>query len=413
MARRPNSLFMEARTAGIGGAGMEGAQKKRVLFVDDEPAILSGLRNLLYKQRKRWDMVFVAGGEPALAELRARPFDVVVSDMRMPGMDGATLLNQIREESPATSRIMLTGYADHDAIVRALPSLHQLLSKPCDAETLRAAIERGTTDAVPRDAQIRAVIGRVDKLPSPPGVYVELTSLIRSPTATVAEVSRIVARDPAVSAKILQLVGSAYFGGQRTSSIAQAVALLGVERLRYLSLSASVFGASEHEPIPELSMQTLQAEAPRVAELAQALLPAEERDAAFAAALLRDVGQVVLAHGLTAEYRAVVQHAQRTGIPLAAAEAELLGVAHGEVGASLLALWGLPEPIIELVRWHHAPDRAPPLLRTAAAAVCFAEAALGGGWGTGADAAAAAEAVERAGCGEHLPAWREIAERER
>jgi HD-like signal output (HDOD) protein len=398
---------MQARISIAGGDVSECPEKKRVLFVDDEPAILSGLRNLLYKQRKRWEMVFVAGGEPALLELRARPFDVVVSDMRMPGMDGATLLNQIREESPATSRIMLTGHADHEAIVRALPALHQLLSKPCDAETLRAAIERGTADTAPRDAQIRAVIGRVDKLPTPPSIYVELTGLIRSPTASVSEVARIVASDPAISAKILQLVGSAYFGGQRTSSIVQAVTLLGVERLRYLSLSASVFGASDHEPIPELSIQALQSGAARIADLAQALLPGESRDAAVAAALLRDVGQVVLAQGLTAEYRRVVQHARREGVPLPAAEAELLGATHADVGACLLGLWGLPEPIVELVRHHHTPDRAPEPLRTAAAAVCFAEASL-----EGAEDRAAA-ALDRAGCAGLLPAWRSIAERKR
>jgi HD-like signal output (HDOD) protein/CheY-like chemotaxis protein len=399
---------MEAMSSAVGCDGAASPQKKRVMFVDDEPAILSGLRNLLYKQRKRWEMVFVAGGEPALLELRARPFDVVVSDMRMPGMDGATLLNQIREESPATSRIMLTGHADHDAIVRALPALHQLLSKPCDAETLRAAIERGTADAAPQDAQIRAVIGRVDRLPTPPSVYVELTGLIRSPTADVRDVARIIAGDPAISAKILQLVGSAYFGGQRTSSIQQAVTLLGIERLRYLSLSASVFGASDQEPIPELSIQGLQADAPRVADLAQALLPAEVRDAAFAGALLRDLGQVVLAQGLTTEYRRVLQHARSAGLSLLAAELELLGATHADVAACLLGLWGLPEPVVEIVRAHHAPERAPEPLRAAAAAVCFAEAVLGGG-----DEEAAEAAIERAGCASLLPGWREVAERKR
>ena len=116
--------------------------KKRILFVDDEPAILSGLQNMLYKDRRRWDMVFVKSGAGALAELRAKPFDVVVTDMRMPGMDGAELLSQVKDEFPATVRIMLSGYAERDAIVRALPALHQLLAKPCDSDILRATIER-------------------------------------------------------------------------------------------------------------------------------------------------------------------------------------------------------------------------------------------------------------------------------
>lgn len=448
---------MEATITGAGGEVDEPLQRKRVLFVDDEPAILTGLQNLLYKQRKRWEMVFVAGGELALAELRARPFDVVVSDMRMPGMDGATLLNQVREESPATSRIMLTGHADPEAIARALPALHQLLSKPCTGAALRAAIERGTADTAPRDARIRAAIGRVDRLPTPPGVYVELTELIRSPSACAAEVARIVGRAPGIAAKILQLVGAACFGGQRTASISQAVAQLGVERLRYLSLSASVFGTveGEREPIPELSSEELQVGPARVADLAQALIsagagaaavggaaasaasartgaasagaasagagaasagapPVSVGDAVFAAALLHDLGQIVLAQGLTGEYRRVLEEARRRGAPLSEVEAELLGATHGDVGACLLGLWGLPEPVVEIVRYHHAPERAPAPLGEAAAAVCFAEAVLAGRAGgahTAVDAERALAAVEAAGHGASIPAWQAIAER--
>ena len=118
-------------------------RKPRVLFVDDEPAILASLRTLLHRDRKRWEMVFATGGDAALAEAAKAPLDVVVSDMRMPGMDGATLLARIQAEYPATVRIMLTGHADREAIVRALPALHQLLTKPCDGEVLRDAIERG------------------------------------------------------------------------------------------------------------------------------------------------------------------------------------------------------------------------------------------------------------------------------
>src|SRR5215475_7960999 len=151
----------------------------RVLFVDDEPAILMSLRNLLHRERRRWDMVFVGSGASALDEMRKEPFDVFVSDMRMPQMDGATLLTQIQDESPSTVRIVLSGYADREAIVRALPALHQLLSKPCDTNTLRGAIERSLDGAdIERDARIHRIVGGVDKLPTPPEIYFELTRLM-------------------------------------------------------------------------------------------------------------------------------------------------------------------------------------------------------------------------------------------
>src|SRR6266545_6839404 len=119
---------------------MTGTIKKRILFVDDEPAILKGLQNLLFRDRPRWEMVFANSGELAVRELAKAPFDVVVSDIRMPGMDGATLLNHVKDRYPTTARIMLSGHAEREAIVRALPALQQLLSKPCNAQTLRRAI---------------------------------------------------------------------------------------------------------------------------------------------------------------------------------------------------------------------------------------------------------------------------------
>ena len=215
-------------------------EKRRILFVDDEPEIRAGLRNLLYKERKRWDMVFAESAVTALTAMREAPFDVVVSDMRMPGMDGAALLNIVKVEFPATARIMLSGHAERDAIVRALPAVHQLLSKPCDESTLRAAIERGFNFAarIP-DRRVREVIGRIDKLPSLPAVFADLERALHAPATTSAELVALARRDLSLAAKILQLVNSPYFGGGRTtSSISHAISLLGTERIRFIGSMA-------------------------------------------------------------------------------------------------------------------------------------------------------------------------------
>jgi CheY-like chemotaxis protein len=114
-------------------------QRKRILFVDDEPAILSGIANVLHRDRKSWDLAFALGGEAALVELRtSSPIDVVISDMRMPVMDGFALLALIARESPHTMRILLSGSeCDSDSW-----EYHERLVKPCSATLLRAAIER-------------------------------------------------------------------------------------------------------------------------------------------------------------------------------------------------------------------------------------------------------------------------------
>ena len=116
--------------------------KMRILFVDDEPHVLAGLRNVFYRERARWDMTFASSGEDALAELAIANFDVVVSDMRMPGIDGLALLDRVKQKSPRTARIMLSGSADKDEVERATASVDELLGKPCDAKTLRLTIER-------------------------------------------------------------------------------------------------------------------------------------------------------------------------------------------------------------------------------------------------------------------------------
>ena len=383
--------------------------KKRILFVDDEPAILAGLQNLLYKDRKRWDMVFALGGQVALAEIRKEPFDIVVSDMRMPGVDGATLLNTVKDECPGTVRIMLSGHADREAIVRALPAMHRLLSKPCDAATLRGAIERSLDGVnIDRDARIRRLVGGVDKLPTPPDIYFDLTRLMQSPTSSVTDVASVVTRDPALSAKLLQLVNSAYFGtGGVTTSIQQAVALLGTDRLRYIALTASVFSATGSDDACGFSLQDLQRGAMRAAWLARAIAEPAARDEAFASTLLHDVGHVVLALGRGGEFQAFHQRAA-LGEAQGELELELFGVTHADVGARLLAIWGLPSTIVDAVQFHHDPGSAPESCRRLASIVHFADVAVPH-LPVHADLDMAS--LERAGCAHLVPGWRAIAER--
>ena len=348
---------------------MTASDRKRILFVDDEPAILAGLRHLLFRERASWDMVFATGGEAALARSREQPFDVVISDMRMPGMDGAELLTAIMHESPSTARIVLSGQAERAAVLRALPASHQLLSKPCDAATLRRAIERGLRlKTLPPD--VVALIGRLDKLPSPARAFYDLTDVMSAPRATAQDMLTIIEREPAMCVKILQLVNSAYFGaGRDIVSIGRAISLLGTEPLKYLTLTSSVFATLPSDPFEGFSIAGMQECALQATQLVRKMLPGN--DTAFAATLLHDMGRTALAITATEAYRAVVERA--AGDDLLAVEHAMLGVTHPEVGACVLDLWGIPRDVCELVRWHHEPWGAPAHLRDAAAAVYTAD----------------------------------------
>src|SRR4051812_10636605 len=181
--------------------------KRRILFVDDEPHVLNGLRNLFRKERHVWEMSFALDGKAALEELAKGPIDVIVSDMRMPGMDGAELLSRVKSLYPQTTRIVLSGHAEREAISRVVSVAHQCLSKPCDAATVRAVIERTCEfQRFLHDESLRNAVGSLGRLPSLPSSYLELTEAMQNPHADIAEVVRIIENDPAMAVKVLQVV---------------------------------------------------------------------------------------------------------------------------------------------------------------------------------------------------------------
>jgi len=350
---------------------------RRILFVDDEPRVLEGLQRTLRPHRHEWDMAFAPGAEAALALLEASPFDVIgVSDMRMPGVDGAALLSRVRELYPQMVRIVLSGQTELAVALRAVPVAHQFLAKPCDASMLRVAVERAChLKDLLNDESICRIVGSMGELPSLPRVYEELTQALASPDASLAHIARIVERDVAISAKILQLVNSAFFGlAQPITTIRGAVSYLGINMLKNLVLSVEVFRAFKADKkVAGFSLERLQKHAQLTARVASRL-PAQKHlaDVVMVAALLHDVGKLILAWKLPDRFLQALDRARAEGRPMHAVEKDLSGVTHAEIGAYLLGLWGLPYAIVEAVAHHHAPDRVPHTTFDALAAVYVA-----------------------------------------
>lgn len=342
--------------------------QKHILFVDDEPKILDGLRRMLRSMRRDWDMAFVESGPAALELLAGKAFEVVVTDMRMPGMDGGQLLRCVMEQYPQTIRIVLSGQADRAAILGAIGSIHQYLSKPCDAETLKASLTRACgLGELLADENLKQYISQLETLPSLPLLYDELLNELQSPVASEKMLGQIISKDIGMSAKVLQLVSSA-FSGIRTHipHPAQAVILLGLDTVKILGLSAQVF--SRFPPIQaenSLFPDTFWSHSVNVARMAQQIVKAEGAeqkliDYAFIAGLLHDVGKLVLATYSPQKYKQVLTLARQENIKVMAAERVLFGQAtHAKVGAYLSGLWGLPELITDTILFHHNPDPYP------------------------------------------------------
>jgi HD-like signal output (HDOD) protein len=336
---------------------------KRVLFVDDEVRILDGLRRMLRPMRDEWEMAFAPGGQAALDLMSSSPFDVIVSDMRMPGMDGAALLEHVRARYPEVVRIVLSGHTEMTTALRVIPIAHQFLAKPCDPEMLRLAIDRAChLQAWLTDGAVRSLVGSLGDLPALPRIYDALNRALADPDSSLPNISRIVEQDIGISAKILQLANSAFFGcANPVANIQSAVGYLGLNALKCLVLSVEIFRVFQPRTnVPGFSMDGLQRHATLTAHIVARLpVPKHFAEVAFVSSMLHDVGKLIQAWKLPASFAEATAESAENHEPLYTVEERARGFSHAEIGAYLLGIWGLPYPVVETVAMHHAPNRVP------------------------------------------------------
>jgi HD-like signal output (HDOD) protein/CheY-like chemotaxis protein len=336
---------------------------KVLLFVDDESRVLQGLQRQLRNMRHEWDMNFSDGGRNALEFMASRPVDVLVSDMMMPEMDGAELLTEVSKRHPNTVRIVLSGHADREAVLRLVGPAHQYLSKPCDAEELRNAVASAFAlrDLLSNE-RLKQLATRIKSLPTLPALYQQLTDELRKEDASMQQIGEIISHDIGMTAKILQLVNSAFFGlPQPISNPAEAVMYLGLSTVRALVLSLQVFSQFKNPPLPGFSLDALANHCWIAAVLARRIARAEGADMkmmdqCFLAGLLHDIGRIILADGLPEQYAKVWSDTRQRRLPIWQAEQAEFGATHADVGAYLLGLWALPNPIVEAVALQHCPS---------------------------------------------------------
>ncbi len=394
--------------------------KRKILFVDDEPMVLQGLERMLRGMRKEWSMVFVESGEKALQILETDDFQVVVTDMRMPRMHGAELLERIRKRFPEIVRIVLSGHSDQEMILKSVRTAHQYLSKPCDADILRNTVLRALAlRELLKDEALKQLVSNVGSLPSLPKLYQEIMAELRSEDASMGRIAEIVSRDVGMSAKILQLVNSAFFALPRhIESIDQAVNLLGLETIKALVLSAQIFSQFEAKGVPERFLEKLWRHCMGTAAFAKAIAKEENFsremvDDTFLAGMLHDVGKLVLSTGLPDKYREIISRTEEDGISFNRMEREILGTTHASVGAYLMGLWGFNDNVVEAIAFHHEPGTHPVQTMGTLGTVYAANALehLSGGEGIQLNETSMDMAfLSRIGCDERLDHWAQVCE---
>lgn len=338
------------------------SDKLRVLFVDDESEILQGYRTLLRTKRREWDMVFAPGGREAMEAMDAQPFHVIITDMRMPVVDGVAVLEHALEACPGAVRIVLSGFADLNLSLRAAPLAHQYLNKPCDQAELQSTLERAASLALlPGGGDLAQIVGGIRTLPALPQTYWEVQRALDDPRCEMADLVQLIECDPGMTAKVLQLGNSGFFGArQRFSDLGRAVTYLGLNLLRQLVLMGAVATTFEDQGCKRCVVEWVQQVGLLRASLVQRMTETSPgmQVEATTAALLLDIGLLILA--CYAPERLASCPSQGSAVGCSRVR-ELCECGHDQAGALLLGLWGFPVSVLEAVTDHHLEPSAGPL----------------------------------------------------
>ena len=339
---------------------------KKILFVDDEEKILHGLQRSLYSLKDQYDLFFELSGRDGLDLLSKEKIDVVVTDMRMPEMNGLQFLEKVREKHPEVVRIILSGFSDRDMILKSIELAHQYLSKPCDIEVLKNAINKAfEIREILKQENLRALLSRLVNIPSMPNLYLKLLGELEKEIISIENVSKIIASDIGMSVKILQIVNSHFFGVKKgITNIEEAVKILGLDVIKSLVLSLNIFDKFNQELISEFSIKELLDHSVFCAKIAKQIAIFEKKDNifinnSFLAGMLHDIGILILAANLPEKIKEIYKIVNEEKMIFSTAEKKVLNATHSEVGAYLTKLWGLPDDITDAISFHHNPLASP------------------------------------------------------
>ena len=338
-------------------------ERKRILLVDDERKTLDVCRRELESSGGNWEIVFVQDARKAIEALENDAIDVAVMDVRTRGTNGGDLLTEIAEHYPETVRLVLIGEHDRNGPVRAR-NAHRYLMSPCSGELLASTIERMfALRRLLEGRSLQRLVASLKTLPSSPLVYQKLMTALDSPDASTQDIGRIISSDMAMSVKVLQIVNSALFNLARpVSHPADAARFLGIDTIKALVLTAGIFSQFHGPALASLPLDQLQRHSLEVAQVARAIarrsrLAQHDADDAFLAGVVHDIGKLILVTKDAEMYERALKVAHAEQLDPCAVEREAFGASHGEIGSYLLWLWGLPDPVIEAVAFHHEPAK--------------------------------------------------------
>lgn len=334
---------------------------RSVLCVSDSKEIHKMCRTSFSADADSFDVTYVSSLSEALKVFNSNLFEVVVVDSCMRGNQGLTFLGAIMQNAPFTNRIAITDERTQHYLQNTLHLVHQWVAQREIISGLIDTIEKVLliSDACGSD-DIKAFIATVEVIPTIPTIYSDMLDILNDPDASIVDVGRLISSDIAMTAKVLQLVNSAFFGLCRKIYTAEEAAVfIGIETLKGMVLSFQALTALSVQGIPQAYIDEMWQHAVTTAAFARSIAQCETNsreliDSAFTAGMLHDIGRLLLMDNMPVKYKEYMKMIMNDNSSEVKLERVIFGATHYEVGAYMLKEWGLPNSIVEPVLLHHS-----------------------------------------------------------
>jgi len=328
-----------------------------ILFVDDDVNILNGFKRVFSCIKNDWNFVYINNGIEALTFLENNKVDIIISDMRMPYMDGFELLNLVKLKYPHILRIILTGFSEKEVSMKISFCTHQFLVKPCDPNLIKKTIQRMLfLKDILNNEELMKTLNSVNQLPSLPELYIEIEKEMGLEFPSIKRISDIVGKDISMTAKLLQIVNSVVTGIQnKVTSISVAINILGIESLKTLILFEKIFSTVKTIPIIKPCLDNLWIHSINTAAILKNYTDYQEnyytKDELFIAGLLHDIGKIVVLQ-LPEFIPDLTSILSKKDTDIKNIDYTYNGITHAQIGAYLLGIWGFTESVVDAVHYH-------------------------------------------------------------
>jgi HD-like signal output (HDOD) protein/ActR/RegA family two-component response regulator len=339
--------------------------KKRILFVGEDQALSQEFQAHRPGPESDWTVQHVRTEEEALALCSQETIAAVVADANLNGKNGSEFLDAFMRRQPNALRIIVSDLADVESTMKCIGHAHHHVLKPCGARTLLHVFEQAfAQEAWLPSEPVQGLLAQMRQVPSPLKAYNQLVQEMKSPSCSLEKIASLVAEDPAVTAKVLQLANSAVFGLElNVVHPIEAIGYIGLEATKAVVLLAHTFSSFDDAKLARFSIEDLWRHSVQVGRLARRVAMVQDAgedmaEQAFAAGLLHDIGKLLFAANHAGLFGKVLRLSREEHCNLWEAEAQILpGMGHAELGATVLGIWGLPNSINEAVALHHGPWR--------------------------------------------------------